>query len=459
MVVQGKRLNDTDARAAAVAVPKSELNLEIGRNIYEANARGAKISSKPDAKTNGEAAHATTNGAQNGTGATTGTEELTKKPSVKVNCHLCGIDCTRIYYHNPQAEGNPRAQYDLCPSCYLEGRMAGNQTSAQYLRMENPTYSSILDRDAPWSDAELVRLLEAIERFDDDWGQVADHVGTRTREECVLQFLQLDIESKYMDSEVAESGPMGLSILGSGGGRLPFNQADNPVMSVIGFLASLADPASTAAAANRSLDELKRGLQKKLEAGGTDEGADAAAGDKAAGKGKDAASAAAAGEASDDDVMDVDGVRSSVGKAQQNLANLPLASIGARSGGLASHEEREMTRLVSAAVNVTLQKMELKLKYFNEMEAMLQAERRELERARQQLFLDRLSFKQRVREVQDSLQAAAAAQTAGGGDQALRLAQDALVDGPRMSFQAAQPAGGVQPLSAAPGAPFRSLDL
>ena len=85
--------------------------------------------------------------------------------------------------------------------------------------------------------------IEAIERFDDDWGQVADHVGTRTREECVLQFLQLDIESKYLDSEVTESGPVGLSILGGGGGRLPFNQADNPVMSVIGFLASLADPA------------------------------------------------------------------------------------------------------------------------------------------------------------------------------------------------------------------------
>ncbi|CAK7211527.1 SWI/SNF and RSC complex subunit Ssr2 [Sporothrix bragantina] len=480
VVVGGKKHGDTDARAATAAVPKSELNLEVGRNIYEANARGAKVAggaagtaaaSKTEAKTNGEAAGAhaaaTTNGAQNGTPAA---EELTKKPSVKVNCHLCGIDCTRIYYHNPQAEGNARAQFDLCPSCYLEGRMAGNQTSAQYLRMENPTYSSILDRDAPWSDAELVRLLEAIERFDDDWGQVADHVGTRTREECVLQFLQLDIESKYLDSEINETAPVGLSILGGGGGRLPFNQADNPVMSVIGFLASLADPASTAAAANKSLDELKRGLQKKLEAGGADE---AKEGDKDAKDKEVAKSGSDNNEQSGDDAMDVDGARSTdltvttktttttttststtISSAQQNLANLPLASIGARAGGLASHEEREMTRLVSAAVNVTLQKMELKLKYFNEMESILQAERRELERARQQLFLDRLSFKRRVREVQDNLKAAAST----GGDQGLRMAQDALVDGQRLAFQATPPAGGVQPLSATPGA-ARSLDL
>ncbi|CAK7222377.1 SWI/SNF and RSC complex subunit Ssr2 [Sporothrix curviconia] len=475
VVVGGKKHGDTDARAATGAAPKSELNLEVGRNIYEANARGAKVAGsaagaaagKTEAKTNGEAAGAhaaTTNGAQNGTPSA---EEQAKKPSVKVNCHLCGIDCTRIYYHNPQAEaGNVRAQFDLCPSCYLEGRMAGNQTSAQYLRMENPTYSSVLDRDAPWSDAELVRLLEAIERFDDDWGQVADHVGTRTREECVLQFLQLDIESKYLDSEVTETGPVGLSILGGGGGRLPFNQADNPVMSVIGFLASLADPASTAAAASKSLDELKRGLQKKLEAGG---GGSSSTDEAASGGDKEVAKADG-GDA--DDAMDVDGAARSTDltvttkttttttttsttvSAQQSLANLPLASIGARAGGLASHEEREMTRLVSAAVNVTLQKMELKLKYFNEMESILQAERRELERARQQLFLDRLSFKRRVREVQDNLKAAAST----GGDQGLRMAQDALTDGQRLAFQAAPPAGGVQPLSATPGA-VRSLDL
>lgn len=475
IIIQGKKHHDTDLRAATGAAPKSELSLEVGRNIYEANARGAKIASasaagtaaKTEAGTNGDSAGlhaATTNGTQNGTPTSS---ELNKKPSLKVNCHLCGIDCTRIYYHNPQAEGNSsRAQFDLCPSCYLEGRMAGNQTSAQYLRMENPTYSSVLDRDAPWSDAELVRLLEAIERFDDDWGQVADHVGTRTREECVLQFLQLDIEQKYLDSEVTETGPVGLSILGSSGGRLPFNQADNPVMSVIGFLASLADPASTAAAANKSLEELKRGLQKKLEVGGADE----ATLDNKDAKKKEVAKGS---ENEADDAMDVDGARSTditvttkttttaktststtISSAQKNLANLPLASIGARAGGLASHEEREMTRLVSAAVNVTLQKMELKLKYFNEMESILQAERRELERARQQLFLDRLSFKRRVSEVQDALKAAANT----GGDQGLRMAQDALVDGRRLAFQAASPATNVQPLSATPGA-VRSLEL
>jgi len=304
--------------------------------------------------------------------------------------------------------------------------------------MENPTYSSILDRDAPWSDAETLKLLEALERYDDDWGEIAEYVGTRTREECVLQFLQLDIEDKYLESENIEA-PTGLQMLGSHGGQLPFSQADNPVMSVVGFLASLADPASTAAAANKSAELLKRNLRTKLEAGSQSEDAQTSE------KGK---------EKEGTDSMEVDlrqevttttvTTTTTTKTSTTALANIPLATIGARAGGLASHEEREMTRLVSAAVNVTLEKMELKLKYFNEMESILQAERRELERGRQQLFLDRLAFKRRVREVQEGLKAAAAV----GGIEGARMAQELMTDGERMSFNAPPPVGTVQPLSA-----------
>jgi SWI/SNF related-matrix-associated actin-dependent regulator of chromatin subfamily C len=300
-----------------------------------------------------------------------------------------------------------------------------------YVKMENPTYTSILDRDAPWTDAEILRLLEGLERFDDDWGEIAEHVGTRTREECVLQFLQLDIEEKYLDSEAPINAPTGLSMLGPQQGQLPFSQVDNPVMSVVGFLASLADPVSTAAAANKSAAELKRKLRKQLD-GGKDDG-------EANGDSKDKAGS-----------MDVD-IRQEVTTSTTTttttktatLASIPLASIGARAAGFASHEEREMTRLVSAAANVTLQKLEMKLKYFDEMEAVLRAERRELERARQQLFLDRLAFRRRVREVQDGLKAAVTT----GGEQGARLAQEVMVDGERLSFQQAAGAQAVPPPS------------
>lgn len=410
-------------------MPKSELNLEVGRNIYEANAKGAKLN-KSEGKTNGDGP------ATNGVSGTP-SDELTKAPIAKVNCQTCGADCTRIYYHNNfvDSASNSKKSTDICPSCFVDGRFPGNHLATNYQRMENPTYSTTLDRDAPWTDSELLRLLEGLERFDDDWNEIADHVGTRTREECVLQFLQLDIEDKYLESENPLAAPVGVSMLGSQGGQLPFSQADNPVMSVVAFLASLADPASAAAAAGKSAEELRQHLRGKLESSGALE-------EQSNGKGK--------GKEKEGDSMEVDIQQETTTTTTTTtttkttaLANIPLATIGARSDGLASHEEREMTRIVSAAVNITLQKMELKMKFFNEMEAILQEERRELERGRQQLFLDRLAFKKRVRSVQDELKAAALA----GGEQGARMAQDVVMDGDRLNLQATTVGGSVQPLS------------
>lgn len=407
VILEGKKNHDTDNKASATVPSKNELNLEIGRNIYEASAKGSVM--KPDGKPNGEIP------AANGTSIT---DDAAQQPTSKVNCHQCGNDCTRIYYHSTQTDTSSKSKYDLCPNCFTEGRLPANHTSSMYSKMENPAYTSILDRDATWTDAELLRLLEGLERFDDDWGEIADHVETRTREECVLQFLQLDIEEKYLDSELSIHAPTGMSMLGSQQGHLPFSQVDNPVMSVVGFLASLADPASTAAAANRSADELKRSLRRQLDRGNHTR-------DQNLSGGKDEFD-------SDGHSMDVDLRQASSTNNRNALASIPLASIGARAAGFASHEEREMTRLVSAAANMSLQKLELKLKYFNEMETVLREERRELERARQQLFLDRLSFRRRVREAQDALKAAART----GGEQGSQFAQDIALDCTKLSFRA-----------------------
>ncbi|GFP58192.1 hypothetical protein ACSS6W_005379 [Trichoderma asperelloides] len=408
VVLEGKKNRDTEDKANSSVPNKGDLNLGIGRNIYEASAKGTPIT-KSESQKNGD---------------DISTEESAKAPVAKVNCHQCGNDCTRIYYHSSQSDSRAKAKFDLCPNCFTEGRLPASHTSSMYSKVENPTYTSILDRDAPWTDAEILRLLEGLERFDDDWGEIADHVGTRTREECVLQFLQLDIEEKYLDSEAPTNPPTGLSMLGSQHGHLPFNQVDNPVMSVVGFLASLADPASTAAAANKSADELKRNLRKQLDRTNQTDNAEAA--DK-----KDT-------EVDKAESMDVDFRQTVVTTTtttstttKTSLASIPLASIGARGAVFASHEEREMTRLVSAAANVMLQKLELKLKYFEEMEELLREERRELERGRQQLFLDRLAFKRQVQTVQDALNAAAEV----GGVQGSRMAQDIAMDGEKLGFQ------------------------
>ncbi|KAI9736086.1 MAG: hypothetical protein M1818_006262 [Claussenomyces sp. TS43310] len=444
VVIQGKPHADTEAKAKAGSTgPKLERNLEIGRNAYEANGKEITAAAiKPGEKpANGES------GATNGTidSSIKALDDLVKGPEDKINCNTCGIDCTRVYYHNAKPSkdttGSTKSKFNVCPNCYIEARLPANHDSSSYVKMENPTYSIHPDRDAPWSDEEVLLLLEGLEKFDDSWADIADHVGTRTREECVVKFLQLEIEDKYLDTEPTLNGSSSLGLLGSSGGHVPFTQADNPVMSVVGFLASLTEPSVAAAAAGKSVDEMKKSLRDHLEKSSDHQSSE---------KGKEKAS----------DSMDIDvehettTTTTTTTTTVNTLASIPLAAVAARGAALASHEEREMTRLVSAAVNTTLQKLELKLQQFNEMESILQAERRELERGRQQLFLDRLAFKKRVKDVQEGLRLAAAT----GGDQGTKMVQDAMKGTERLAFQGAVPdVDKLQPLSAE--GPIKSYEI
>ena len=35
--------------------------------------------------------------------------------------------------------------------------------------------------------------------YKDDWNKVAEHVGTRTQDECILHFLRLPIEDPFLE--------------------------------------------------------------------------------------------------------------------------------------------------------------------------------------------------------------------------------------------------------------------
>jgi hypothetical protein len=60
------------------------------------------------------------------------------------------------------------------------------------------SFASCLDaeRSGEWSREEVFRLLQAISMHEDDWESVADHVRTRTKDECCLKFVQLPIEGQ-----------------------------------------------------------------------------------------------------------------------------------------------------------------------------------------------------------------------------------------------------------------------
>ncbi|KAI5269002.1 SWIRM-domain-containing protein [Aureobasidium subglaciale] len=382
----GRSNPGTDRLASATPAIKSDLNLEVRRNIYEST--GKDLTAKQE----------------NGTDL----EESLKQPGKQYFCYSCGKDCTRVRYHNAKAppasvagKNGAVLKFDLCPSCFMEGRYPNSTGPADYTKLENEKYTTIADREAPWADSELLLLLEGLELFDENWEQIATHVGSRTREECVLKFLQLEIEDKYMEGEdTVDGAPNNLAFLSNG--RVPFSQADNPVMSVLSFLANLADPAVAAVAAGKTVDQMRKQLRSNIEK-------DSAVAEPE----KDNEPSTEAEPSKDDNSMEVDDKitaekQSTSPKALKeepqdkasSPATLALSLTAARSSALASHTERHVSSLVSSAVNLHMQKLELKLQQFDEMETLLQTERRDLERQRQRLFFDRLQFKRRVGDVE-----------------------------------------------------------
>lgn len=289
--------------------------------------------------------------------------------------------------------------------------MPSNHRSSDFVKMDEPAYSHIPDKNAPWTDAETLLLLEAMETFDDNWEAISKHVGTRTREECVLKFLQLDIQDPYL-----EDGPLkGNGFMKALSGRSPLSQSDNPVMSVMSFLTQMADPKVVAAAAGRSIEVMQKEMRAQLEKGIGGAEADS-------GKGKEKVKA--------EDTMEVDELAvekntsddSGAAAVVTDLATVGTATAAARSSGLASYEERELTRMIGAGVNLTLQKLEMKLSQFSEMEETVQTERKDLEKSRQQLFLDRLAFKKRVVDMENAFRQA----SLKNPEEGMRMMRDAV---------------------------------
>lgn len=392
----------TEESSSEIPLPKMEQNLEIRRNIYTQSGKNLTAPVKEN-QSNGE--QTKPNGSVSADAAGKSPEDVVKEPKKTFHCYSCGIDCTRTRFHYSKSapitsgSASGKIRFDLCPACFQHGRFAGSPL--EFVKLEDEDYSGVPDRDAPWTDTELLLLLEALEVFDENWNAIADHVGTRTREQCVVKFLQLEIDDKYIESETAAQpslGPLNR-------GRIPFSQADNPVMSVIAYLAAMNKPEIAAAAVGRSVEEMRKQIRHRLENGLSGE--------------PESESNKTITGMKEEDSMEVDTVRSPQptadnqvvvveedhGSDAATLSNVAFAASAARAVALASNEEREMTRLVSAALNRTLEKLELKLEHFSAMQSVQETERRDVERSRQQMLTERLTVRRRMAEAEEAFKA------------------------------------------------------
>ncbi|KAJ3749312.1 hypothetical protein DFH05DRAFT_1520926 [Lentinula detonsa] len=237
----GTRLSNPGAVAINGATPSSQhadsstsASLKLRNSIYQTTNKSARPVSSTEAT-------ALANGV-NGSSSS--------RMQGLFTCDTCGSDCSAVRYHHLKEKN-----FEICAPCYLEGRFPSNMFSGDFVKLSSAVVHGSTDDD--WTDQEVLLLLEGVEMYDDDWSKVQEHVGTRTAQQCIQKFIALPIEDSYLDSE-ASMGPLRF-------GRVPFEHADNPVMSVVAFLAGVVAPSVGAEAAKtkgmfpHELIELKDG--------------------------------------------------------------------------------------------------------------------------------------------------------------------------------------------------------
>lgn len=365
-------------------------SLELRSSIYQTTSK----SSRP---INATEATALANGASSNGTSTNGTI-----PKKLYSCDTCGTDCTRVRYHSLKDKN-----FEICAPCYLDGRFPSTMFSGDFVKLTASTPNTLASDD-DWTDQEVLALLEGVEMYDDDWSRIEEHVSTggtrRSAQQCIRKFLELPIEDPYLNTE-ASMGPLRYS-------RLPFEQADNPVMSVVAFLAGVVGPGVAAEAAKTALHELTDGDKSKTEdeenveeekKPDNDEINEDVKANAEASSSKPVTPAPGADGTSSSSPENKKPIRTVPHSKVARAADLALKASAKAAKALADAEDAQIRSTLASLIKFTLTKLELKMTQFEELEEILEDERKGLESARMGLVEERLGLKKMLDTVKAEL--------------------------------------------------------
>ncbi|CAO3609330.1 unnamed protein product [Mucor hiemalis] len=179
-------------------------------------------------------------------------------------CSSCENVCKDLQYCSTSQKN-----FYLCRSCYVAGNYPVSQKSGEFVveRLEkeknleadskeekkeeendevedkaeekNVNNDDGENEDDSWDEKEEELLKEGLGMFDDNWEKIADHVGTRTHDECILHYLQLPTNDPFEDAEISKLGLLQYDLA---------EHKENPIMTAVAFLASAVKPQVAASA-------------------------------------------------------------------------------------------------------------------------------------------------------------------------------------------------------------------
>lgn len=92
-----------------------------------------------------------------------------------------------------------QADFDLCSECFTNGKFDSDMSPTDFILMEPAEAAGV--SGGKWTDQETLLLLEALELYKENWNEIAEHVATKTKTQCILHFVQMPIEETFMDCD------------------------------------------------------------------------------------------------------------------------------------------------------------------------------------------------------------------------------------------------------------------
>eukprot|EP00727_Mastigamoeba_balamuthi_P003900 m51a1_g13507 hypothetical protein (446) ;mRNA; r:871-3566 len=139
-------------------------------------------------------------------------------------------------------------------SAGLETRMHVLGAVQQQAMLEGAVARS--GEEEAWTDQETYLLLEAVEQTKGgDWDAVAQHVGTKTKQQCVAQFVRLPIEDPYLEDELSGVHARLRGVAPPEQRAPPLAPGVNPLPALVAFLASATSSAPVMHAVQKALEE------------------------------------------------------------------------------------------------------------------------------------------------------------------------------------------------------------
>ncbi|KAM1022907.1 hypothetical protein ACFX13_044549 [Malus domestica] len=330
------------------------------------------------------------------------------------HCNYCSSSLPSVYYQSQK-----EVDVLLCSNCFHEGRYVVGHSSIDFVRIDSTKDYGDLDGES-WTDQETLLLLEAMEIHNENWNEIAEYVGSKSKAQCILHFLRLPVEDGLLEnievpgmslssnlSDKDGRGGFHSSSNGDAAGsclqdadsdsRFPFANSGNPVMALVSFLASSVGPRVAASCSHAALTvfsedngvsastSIMEGSGQRMNPEsihGREGGTYRNSANSIPQKEKNSAGHGSWGQ----NEAGVVPIRTEKVKA---AAKAGLAAAAIKAKLFADHEEREIQRLSANIINHQLKRLELKLKQFAEVETFLMKECEQVEKTRQRMVSER----------------------------------------------------------------------